>query len=148
VEAQLLDKRISTFLPLLSKIRKWSDRKEEVQVPLFRCYLFVRTAPSREARLGVLKTPGVLGLVGSQGQGTAIPDEEVENIKTILRAKVPFGMHPYVRIGKRVRIGGGALDGVEGVLVGQNRDQSVVVSVELLQRSVAVRVEGYQIESL
>jgi transcription antitermination factor NusG len=148
VEAQLLEKRISTFLPLLKKIQQWSDRRKEVQVPLFSCYLFVRTHQMIEARLRVLKTPGVLGLVGSQGQGTAIPDEEVESIKTILKAKVPFGVHPYVRIGQRVRVWGGALEGVEGVLVGRNKDQSVVVSVELLQRSLAIRVEGYQIDCI
>ncbi len=148
IEAQLLDKRISTYLPLLKKVQQWSDRRKEVQIPLFGCYLFVRIPALWETRLQVLKTPGVLGFVGSEGQGTAIPDEEVDSIRVILREKVPYGLHPFVRAGMRVRIRGGSLDGVEGILVGQNRDQSVVVSVELLQRSLAIRVQGYQIESI
>ena len=146
VEAHLLDKRISTYLPLLKKLQQWSDRRKEVQVPLFGCYLFVRIPPYWEPRLQVLKTFGVLNFVGSEGQGTAIPNEEIESIRAILREKVPYGLHPFVRTGMRVRIRGGSLDGVEGILVGQNRDQSVVVSVQLLQRSLAIRVEGYQIE--
>ena len=146
VEGQLLDKHIFTYLPLLQKVQQWSDRRKEVQVPLFGCYLFVRIPRFWETRLQVLKTPGVLGFVGSEGQGTAIPDEEVESIRVILREKVPYGLHPFVRAGMKVRIRGGSLDGVEGILVGQNRDQSVVVSVELLQRSLAIRVEGYQID--
>jgi transcription antitermination factor NusG len=146
VEGHLLDKHISTYLPLLRKVQQWSDRRKEVQVPLFGCYLFVRIPRFWETRLRVLKTPGVLGFVGSEGQGTAIPDEEVESIRVILREKVPYGLHPFVRAGMRVRIRGGSLHGVEGILMGQNRDQSVVVSVELLQRSLAIRVEGYQID--
>src|SRR5229473_22909 len=146
VEAQLLDKRISTYLPQLKKIQQWSDRRKEVQVPLFGCYLFVRIPPFWEPRLQVLKTFGVLSFVGSEGQGTAIPDEEIESIRAILREKVPYGLHPFLRTGMRVRIRGGSLDGIEGILVGQNRDQSVVVSVQLVQRSLAIRVEGYQIE--
>jgi transcriptional antiterminator NusG len=146
VEAHLLDKRISTYLPLLQKVQQWSDRRKEVQVPLFGCYLFVRIPPFWEPRLQVLKTFGVLSFVGSEGQGTAIPDEEIESIRAILREKVAYGLHPFVRTGMRVRIRGGSLDGIEGILVGKNRDQSVVVSVQLLQRSLAIRVEGYQIE--
>jgi len=146
VEAQLVDKRISTYLPLLKKVQQWSDRRKEVQVPLFVCYLFVRIPRFWEMKLQVLKTPGVLGFVGSEGKGTAVPDEEIESIRAILREKVPYGLHPFVRTGMRVRIRGGSLDGVEGILEGQNRDQSVVVSVQLLQRSLAIRVEGYQIE--
>jgi transcription antitermination factor NusG len=146
VEAQLLKKRISTYLPVLQKVQQWSDRRKEVQLPLFGCYLFVRIPPLCEERLQVLKTFGVLSFVGSEGQGTAIPDEEIESIRAILREKVPYGLHPFVRTGMKVRIRGGSLDGVEGILVGRNRDQSVVVSVQLLQRSLAIRVEGYQIE--
>jgi len=146
VEAQLLEKRISSYLPLLKKVQQWSDRRKEVQVPLFGCYVFVRIRRFWETRLQVLKTPGVLGFVGCEGQGTAIPDEEVDSIRKILNEKIPYGLHPFVRVGMRVRIRGGSLDGIEGILVGQNRDQSVVVSVQLLQRSLAIRVEGYQIE--
>ena len=94
----------------------------------------------------VLRTPGVLAFVGSGGEGTPIPDEQIEILQTAIREKIPCAAHPFIRIGQRVRIRGGSLDGTQGILVRQGSDQSVVVSVELLQRSVAIRVEGYDIE--
>jgi transcription antitermination factor NusG len=144
--SQLQEKRIITFLPLLQEIHKWSDRKRKVDVPLFSCYAFVRIVPTAENRVQVLRTPGVLGFVGSERQGTPIPDEEIESLQTAIREKIPFALHPFVSAGKRVRIRGGSLDGVEGILVRQGTDQSLIVSVELLRRSVSIRVEGYDVE--
>jgi transcription antitermination factor NusG len=84
--------------------------------------------------------------VGNERQGTPIPDEEIESLRTAIREKIPYALHPYVSAGKRVRIRGGSLDGIEGILVGQGADQSLVVSVELLHRSVSIRVDGYDVE--
>ncbi len=146
VAGQLLEQRISTFLPLLTQVHDWSDRRKSIHVPLFSCYVFVRLSRQRQVRERILRTPGVLGLVGGQGLGTSIPSEEVEAIQRILEEDVPFGFHPFLQVGRRVRIRGGSLDGVEGILVEKNRDRSVVVSVELLRRSLCVRVEGYALE--
>jgi transcription antitermination factor NusG len=146
VVAQLEEKRVCTFLPLLQQIHKWSDRRQKVEVPLFSCYAFVRIARTVEERVKVLQTPGVLAFVGSEKKGTPIPEEQIESLQTAIREKIPCAAHPYIRIGQRVRIRGGSLDGTQGILVGQGSEQSVVVSVELLQRSVAIRVEGYDIE--
>jgi transcription antitermination factor NusG len=146
VAQQLQENRVHTFLPLMQQIRQWSDRRAKVEVPLFSCYAFVRTIRTAEERLKVLRTPGVLGFVGSERIGTPIPNEEIENLQTAIREKIPFTVHPFLTIGKRVRIRGGSLDGMEGILVGQNGDQRLVVSVELLKRSVAIRVEGYDVE--
>jgi len=143
---QLQEKRVLTFLPLLQQIHQWSDRRSKVEVPMFSCYAFVRIAQTTEERLKILLTPGVIGFVGSERQGTPIPDDQVENLRTAIRGKSPCALHPFVSAGKRVRIRGGSLDGVEGILVRQGEDQSLVVSVELLQRSVSIRVEGYDIE--
>jgi transcription antitermination factor NusG len=88
----------------------------------------------------------VLGFVGSERQGTPIPDEQIENLCTAIRGKLPCVVHPFVSAGMRVRIRGGSLDGVEGILMRQGGEQSLVVSVELLHRSIAIRVEGYDIE--
>ena len=146
VASQLQENRVFTFLPLLQEIHKWSDRKRKVDVPLFSCYAFVRIVPTPENRVQVLRTHGVLGFVGSDRQGTPIPDEEIESLQTAIREKIPFALHPFVSAGKRVRIRGGSLDGVEGILVRQGTDQSLIVSVELLRRSVSIRVEGYDVE--
>ena len=94
----------------------------------------------------VLRTPGVLGFVGNDRQGTPIPDDQIENLRVTIREKIPYALHPFVSAGKRVRIRGGSLDGVEGILVRQGKDRSLVVSVELLRRSISIRVEGYDIE--
>src|SRR6202521_2140196 len=146
IAQQLQEKRVFTFLPLLQQIHRWSDRRSKVEVPMFSCYAFVRVARTTEERLKVLRTPGVLGFVGNERQGTPIPDEQVESLRTAISENIPCFPYPFIRAGRRVRIRGGSLDGVEGILVRQGVDQSLVVSVELLRRSVAIRVEGYEIE--
>jgi transcriptional antiterminator NusG len=146
VAQQLQENGVHTFLPLMQQIRQWSDRRAKVEVPLFSCYAFVRTAQKAEERLKVLRIPGVLGFVGSERVGTPIPSGEIENLQMAIREKLPFAIHPFLTVGKRVRVRGGALDGVEGILVRHGVDQSLVLSVELLHRSVAIRVHGYNIE--
>ena len=146
VAAQFEEKRVCTFLPLLRQIHRWSDRRVKVEVPMFSCYAFVRMVQTVEERLKVLRTPGVLGFVGSERQGTPIPDEQIESLRTAISENIPCFPHPFISVGKRVRIRGGSLDGVEGILVRQGGDQSLVVSVELLHRSISIRVEGYDIE--
>lgn len=148
VAEQLQEKRVFTFLPMLEQLHRWSDRLSKVDVPLFSCYAFVRIAPTAENRLEVLRTMGVLAFVGSQGQGTSIPDEEIESLRTAMREKIPCAAHPFIETGKRVRIRGGSLDGMEGILERHGADQSLVLSVELLRRSVSIRVEGYEIQSI
>jgi transcription antitermination factor NusG len=146
IAQQLQEKRVFTFLPLLQQIHRWSDRQRNVGVPLFSCYAFVRIAQTTEERLKVLRTPGVLGFVGNERQGTPIPDEQIESLRTTISQKIPCVPYPFISNGKRVRILGGSLDGVGGILVRQGADQRLVVSVELLRRSVAIRVEGYGLE--
>ena len=148
VAAKFQEKRIFTYLPLLNEVHRWSDRWKKVEVPLFACYAFVRMVPTMEVRLQVVQTPGVLGFVGMHGQGTPIPHREIEDIQTLLVHDALCAPYPFLKIGKRVRIRGGCFDGVEGILVGKNKDQSLVVSVELIQRSVAVRIDGYDVEAI
>jgi transcription antitermination factor NusG len=146
VATQFEEKRVCTFLPLLRQIHRCSDRRSEVETPMFSCYAFVRMVQTVEERLKVLRTPGVLGFVGNERQGAPIPEEQIESLRKAIGEKVPCLPHPFISAGKRVRIRGGSLDGVEGILMLQGRDQRLVISVELLQRSVSIRVEGYDIE--
>jgi transcription antitermination factor NusG len=148
VAAQLEEKRMITFLPLLHQIHRWSDRRVTVEVPMFSCYAFVCIVPSVEERLKVLRTHGVLGLVGSAGHGTPIPEEQIKSVRTVTGKDFSCFPHKFLTVGRRVRIRGGALEGVEGILVQHGKDQSLVVSVEVLQRSVAIQVAGYDIESV
>lgn len=146
IAAQFEEKHVRTFLPLLRQIHRWSDRRSTVEVPMFSCYAFVCIVHTVEERLRVLRTSGVLGFVGSERQGTPIPDDQIESLRKAISGKIPCFPHAYISAGRRVRIRGGSLDGVEGILVRQGADQSLVLSVELLHRSVAIRVEGYDVE--
>ncbi len=140
------EKGICTFLPMPAEVHRWSDRKKRVQVPLFPGYVFVRIGPSAEARVAVLRTIGVVRFVGAQGRALPIPDKQIEDVRALLDHNIPCRVHPYLHAGQRVRVRGGCLDGVEGIFMAQNSDRSLVVSIELIQKSVAVRIAGYDVQ--
>jgi len=149
IVAQRLGERgVTTFLPLVTEVHRWSDRKKSVQMPLFGCYVFAKFVPNRSERLQVLRVEGVFGLVGGQGEGIAIPDEQIAAVRNLVEGQLPWSSHPFLKIGQRVRIRSGALDGLEGVLVQRNGDRTLVISVDAIQRSLAVRVEGYEVEAI
>ncbi len=147
VTQRLAEYGVETFLPIVTEVHRWSDRKKSVQMPLFSCYVFARFVPNRDERLRTLRVGGVLGLVGTQGEGSPIPDEQINAVRMLMEGAVPWSSHPFLKIGQRVRIRSGALDGLEGILVSRSGNQTLVISVDAIQRSLAVRVEGYQVEA-
>jgi len=147
VVQRLTERGVETFLPIVHEVHRWSDRKKTVQMPLFSCYVFARFAPNRTERLRVLRVGGVFGLVGSAGEGTPIPESQIDAVRTLLAGAHQWSSHPFLKVGQRVRIRSGALDGMEGVLVSRNGSHTLVISVDAIQRSLAVRVEGYQVEA-
>jgi transcription antitermination factor NusG len=112
------------------------------RVAAFSGYAFVRVMLASPDRLRVLQTHGVAGFVGINCCGTAIPDSQIQDIRTLLASKVPFEEQPFLRVGQRVRIRGGSLDGVEGILSARNEDRSLVISLQPIQRSLSVRIQG------
>lgn len=148
VARQLEKQGIESYLPVVTKINQWSDRRKEVEEPLFSGYAFVRLNHSSSDRVRVLQTQGVVNFVGVQGSGVAIPDQEIDNISTLLSSKLSYEERPYLHVGQRVRVCGGALDGMEGILTAENSDRSVVISIGLIQRSLSVRVAGYNVEPI
>ena len=146
VAAELGEKGVSVFLPLFGEKRQWSDRRRFVESPLFPQYVFVRIPSETSARIPVLRTNGVRGFVGKRGAGLPVPDSEIDAIRAVLAQGVPFKPHSFLNIGKRVRIRGGSLDGVVGILTAVNNDTTLVVSVELIQRSLAIRITGFALE--
>ena len=146
VAQRLAERGVTSFLPVVNEVHKWSDRKKTVQVPLFSCYVFAKFTPNRVDRLRVLRVDGVFGLVGAKGEGTPIPDEQIDAVRSLVETQLPWSSHPFLKIGQRVRIRSGVLDGLEGILVSRNGDRSLVISVDAIQRSLAVRVEGYEVE--
>jgi transcription antitermination factor NusG len=145
VTRQLESQGLPTFLPLVSKISQWSDRRKQVAEPLFSGYAFVRLNQYSDDRVRVLKTQGVVNFVGVQGSGVPIPDQEIENIATLMSSKLSYENRPYLYLGQKVRVCGGALDGLEGILTAENSDRSMVISIGLIQRSLSVRVAGYNV---
>jgi transcription antitermination factor NusG len=148
VMQRLEERGVTTFLPLVTEVHRWSDRKKSVQMPLFSCYVFAKFVPNRSERLRVLRVDGVFGLIGARGEGAPIPDEQIDAVRSVVEGQLPWSSHPFLKIGQRVRIRSGALNGLEGILVSRNGDRTLVISVEAIQRSLAVRVEGYEVEPI
>lgn len=147
VAFELTRKQIEVFLPVLKSPRQWSDRRRIVDFPLFPGYVFVRIFKALQERVTILRTNGVVNLVGDRGTGSAIPETEINSVRTLLHRNIPFRSHPFLSVGQRVRIRGGALDGIEGTLQEKKNDLSLIVSVDIIQRSLSIRLEGYKIEA-
>ena len=145
IVAELQEKRIASYLPLLTQVHRWSDRRKVVQVPLFPGYVFVHEQLDLCVRVSILRVWGVLAFVGPQREAAAIPDSQIEDIRTLLTTKIPLTQYPFLKIGQRVRVRGGVLDGMEGILV-TNGQRRLVVSVEGIQRSLSITIEGYDVE--
>jgi transcription antitermination factor NusG len=148
IAAELTEEGIVAFLPLSKEVHQWSDRKRKVEVPLFSTYVFVRIGGDRNHRVTVLKTNGVFRFVGIRGAGVPIPKEQIETLQTIIREKVCFSPHPFLNVGRKVRIRGGSLDGICGILSAIYDNQSLIVSVDSIQRSLALQIDGYGIEPI
>jgi transcription antitermination factor NusG len=134
------------FNPTRTVRRQWSDRIKVIQEPLFPGYLFCRFDPQN--RLPVLTAPGVLSIVGVGKKLLAIDDQEIATIRTLLNSRSPVAPHPYLKAGQRVRIEGGALTGVEGLLVAVRNEYRVIASITILQRSVSVEIDPARLRRL
>lgn len=145
VAAELQEKGITIYLPLLTQIRRWSDRRMVIQVPLFSCYAFVHAVLDLHLRLALYGSSGALGFVGPNNQGVPIPEAQIENIRTLMANNVPLSPYPLLKEGQRVRIRGGALNGVEGILAAKG-EKRLVISVENLHSCFSISLEGYDVE--
>jgi transcription antitermination factor NusG len=148
VANRLTQKGVKNYLPIMPKVRQWSDRRKKIEWPLFPCYTFVRIVPSPEQRVQVLQIPGVVGFVGGARQGIPIPDRQVESIQTLLINRIALDPYPFLKVGQRVRIRGGALDGIEGILVRRDGMRRLIISVDSFERSVSLCLEGLGVEAI
>jgi transcription antitermination factor NusG len=134
------------FLPVYKCRRRWSDRIKEIELPLFPGYLFCRFDPHH--RLPILVTPGVLSVVGVARKPMPVEEAEIRAIETVVSSGLPTQPWPFLHLGDRVRIDSGALRGLEGILLEFKGQYRIVVSVTLLQRSVAVEIDSAWVRSL
>jgi transcription antitermination factor NusG len=145
VAAQLNQKSLEAYLPLRMENHAWSDRRKSVAIPLFPGYVFVNIDLSRNARQAVLQTAGLIGFVSFGGKAEAVPRKQIEDLQLLLQKKVSFSLYPFVEVGQRVRIRGGCLHGLEGVLM-QREKKKLVISIESIQRSLAIELQGYELD--
>jgi transcription antitermination factor NusG len=137
---------IPVFLPLVTSLRQWSDRRTKVEMPLFPGYAFVRVDFLSGERVRVLQATGVVNFVGPNPATATIPEEQIASIRTILLRKIPVSDHPFLTLGQRIRVRSGSLSGVEGILVAVKGTRTLVISVEPIQRSVSITLDDYDVE--
>lgn len=145
--SQLLhQKGFEEFLPLYLARQRWSDRITKVELPLFPGYVFCRFDAA--ARLPILMTPGVASIIRTGNELSPVEDGEIEAIRVIVLSGHRAAPYPFLNLGQRVRIEFGSLKGIEGVLVSFKNTHRLVVSVPLLQRSVAVEIDRDWVDPL
>jgi len=146
VARQLDERCIEKFLPLYRSLHRWKDRRKLVEVALFPSYVFVRI--QARDKLRVLQVPGVVSLVTFNGQLAALPEQEIAALRSGLDHGVYAEPCPYLRVGRRVRVAAGPLAGAEGILIKKKDKCRVVISLDVLMRSVAVEVDGMDLEAV
>lgn len=143
---QLIRRSVEHFLPLYESMRRWKDRRVKLQLPLFPGYILVRI--DARDRLRVLQTPGAARLVSSNGAPVPLPDSEIEALRRKLNGEVVVEPHPYLRIGRRVRVRNGTLAGFEGILIRKKQKYRLVLSIDTIMRSVAAEVDIADVEPM
>ena len=146
VAESLAGNGFEVFLPTYNVIRQWTDRKKQLSLPLFPCYVFVRS--NFERRLQVLTTPGVHFLVMFAGQPAPIPDMEMDAIRKAVESRLRVEPHPFLRCGDWVRVTSGPLADVEGILVRKKGSYRLILSTELLGKSIAVEIDAFSVKPL
>ncbi len=139
VARQLEQRSVEHLLPLYESVRRWKDRRVRLQMPLFPGYVFVRLA--LRDRLPLLQIPSVVRLVSFDGQPAPLPEEDIQAIRNCLGRGHQVEPHPYLQVGRRVRVKSGPFQGLEGIILRRKNRTRFVLSFELIMRSVAVEVD-------
>jgi transcription antitermination factor NusG len=140
VTEMLSAKGFEVFLPLYDSIRRWKDRQKLLSLPLFPGYVFVRGGLRQ--RLQVVSTPGVHTILSHGERVAIIPENEIEAIRRTIEGRLRVEPHPFLQCGDRVRVSRGALQDVEGILVRKKNQFRLVLTVEMLAKSVAVEIDA------
>ena len=142
----LARKGFECLLPISRQRHQWSDRWKEVEVVLFPGYLFCRLDPER--RLPVLTVPGVLSIVGTRSGFTPVGRDEIAAVELVGRAGVPAQPWPFVEMGQAVYLDQGPLRGLTGIVLMRKQESKLIISVQLLKRSIAVEIDRTWISTL
>lgn len=145
VAEQIERRRFSCFLPLYRSVRRWKDRRKELDLALFPGYVFVRMSLANKLR--VLELPGVVQFVSFNGKPAALPPEEIEALRDRLSHRARIEPHPYLRTGRKVRVRSGPFEGLEGVIVRRKDRCRLIFSIDLIQRSLAIELDEADVEA-
>lgn len=138
VAEQLELRRIENFLPVYHSVRQWKDRRKELELVLFPGYVFVHL--SLGDRLRVLSLPGVIRFVTFNGQPAALPGDDLLALRNALVKGLRAENHPYLNIGRRVKVVRGPLLGAQGILQRVKTNARIVISIDAIMRSVSVEI--------
>ena len=145
VREQLERTGLEAFLPTITRWSRWRDRKKQVEWPLFPGYCFVRFNPAE--RLPVLQCTGVVSIVSFDGDIVAIPEHEIEGIRTLLASELQFDPCPMIREGTMVQVTHGPLQGIVGRLVRKGAHARLILSVDLIGQAVSVEVDASDVKA-
>jgi transcription antitermination factor NusG len=149
VYQRLSDKKMQAFLPKLEVWSRRKDRRKKIQKALFPGYLFVYENLEPRRGLEILKTPGVVKILGNEAGPMPVPEIQIESIKKILDGKAAVSPFPYLKEGQLVRVVDGPLRGCEGFLIKiKEEKEKLVISIDLLRRSVSVEIESSSVEPI
>jgi transcription antitermination factor NusG len=146
VERQLQERQIDCFLPVYRSVRRWRDRRKEIELVLFPGYIFVHISLSD--RLRVLQLPGVVRFVSSGGLPTALQENEIEALRRGLVHQLGFKSHPYLKVGRQVQVKRGPMAGAQGILVRRKQNCRLVISLDAIMRSVALEIDEENVEPI
>lgn len=143
VQQQLAARGIEPFLPLVERVSQWKDRRQRVAFPLFPGYCFARFALS--SRVEVLKTQGVVQILGNPEGPVPVPDAEIEAVRRLVESTLPYDPHPYLAEGMRVEVIRGPLRGLQGVLLRKGARARLVIGVTLIHQGASVELDAFDV---
>ena len=133
-------------MPAFCEVHRWKDRKKTVEIPYFPCYSFIRIEDTPEERLAVLRTAGTVRILGSAAEIEPIPELEIERLQRLVDSNLSAYAHPFLKEGSTVRVKSGPLQGIEGLLIQVKKQHRLLLSLNLLARSVATEIDLCDVE--
>lgn len=146
VSSMLTEKGIENYLPVFREVHQWKDREKLIDLPLFLGYLFANMVDCREARLDVLRSNGVVNILGRGDRIEPVPASEIEAVRQLLKTSVRPQAHPLLQEGAWVRVKRGPLRNLEGLLVRVKNQTRLVLSVTLLSQSVSAEIDASDVQ--
>ncbi len=140
VHARLQQKAVTSFLPLHSTCRQWSDRRKQIAEPLFSCYVFVKIALKES--LSILQTDGAIRLVSFNNVPAPIPEIQIEAIRRLLAEKTSFEKVNEWEIGQEVEVTAGPFKGIRGTLQRINGQSRLVIAIPALRQALSVEIDA------